>query len=167
MFTNLHLRLPFPADCLIPASTKSRVCYVQCAMALLSVEQEPTELTRARTRYCGQSKNQHVHQTSSVLIAVQALCLPLSARKVLSISLKRGSELQVQGESTCPLCCCGCMSPARGMAWSVVPGFIRVPLEVVLVKLKRGNLRVKGWVVLMPNSQDDLQCVASKNRSCE
>lgn len=153
MFTNPHLKLPFPVDCLIPASTKAGVGYIQRAMALPSVEQEPTELTGAGTDCWGKSKrfllgkvkiNTYI-KLSVFLLAVQTLplCLPLSARKMLSISLKSGSELQVHGENTWLLCCYRCTSPARGIAQSVVPGFIWVPLKIALVRLKRGNLRVE------------------------
>lgn len=137
-FTNLDLKLPLPADCLIPASTEAGVCYIQSAVALPPVEQEPTDLSGARTDCCGLSENEHVHQTSSILVGYSStsLCLLLSAWKVLSISLKSGSELQVQGDNTWLLCCCGCMSPARGIAQSVVPGFVQVPLEIVAVRLK-------------------------------
>lgn len=79
--------------------------YIQCAIALPSVEQEPTELTGARTDFCGQSKNQRYMKLRVFSLAIQALplCLPLSARKILSISLKSGSELECMEKT--PGCC--------------------------------------------------------------
>lgn len=77
-FTNTHLKLPFPAGCLIPASTKAGVCCIQRAVALPSAEQEPTELTGARTGSCGQSKNEQVHQTLSILVGYSSSS-PVSA----------------------------------------------------------------------------------------
>lgn len=123
------------------ASTKAGVCYVQHAMALPSVEQEPPELTRARADCCGQRKNQHVHQTIGVLIGYSSTS-PVSASVSQEGAHHFLGEWRGKFRGRSPRgkyqlqCCCGCMSAPRGLAQSIVPGFIWVRLETVLVRLR-------------------------------
>lgn len=169
MLTNLHFKLPFPVDYLIPASKKAGVCYVQHALALPSVEQDPTELTRGRTDCCGQSKNQHVHQTWCfrwLFSHFPCVCLWQPGRcsafpwRVVQSSKYRG---KIPG-----LCVAvdACLQQ-EGLLGQLFLASSEFLGRLYLLDLREETLGWKGWVVLMPDSQDDLLCVASRNHSCE